>query len=135
MNVSRCIELHNEILRHGWAYAGHDPSQFEAAAKPWMSYFGDDGLAILPDLVPELGQFLRQARIIFDEPDESGGYSFFFWVNNLAVPGNMFEFEVMWEMVLDVHYNEMLEEGEYEPKRFMVLYTLNQLAGHNVGLV
>ncbi|KAJ4365766.1 hypothetical protein N0V83_008386 [Neocucurbitaria cava] len=54
MNVERCIELHNEILRYGWVNSGHDVSQFETAAKPWMSFFGDDGLAILPDLAPEL---------------------------------------------------------------------------------
>ena len=135
MNVERCIELHNEILRHGWVKSGHDPSQFETADKPWMNYLGDDELAILPDFIPKLGQFLQQARIIFDKPDESGGYSFFFWVDNLAAPGNMFEYEEMWEMWLDMHYDGMPPKREYEPKRFMVLYTLNQLASHVVGLV
>jgi len=132
MNVERCIELHNEILCLGWVNSGHNRSQFETVAKPWMNYFGDGELAILPDLAPELGHFLQQARIIFNEPDESGGYSFFFWVDNLAAPGNLFEFEEMWEMNLD---HEMHLKREYEVKRYLVLYTLNQLAHHNVGLV
>src|SRR3954452_22858279 len=98
MNVERCIELHNEILRHGFVNSGHDSSQFEKATEPWISYFGNRGRAILSDITPELGQFLQQARIIFTEPGEDGPYSFFFWVNNLAVPEEIFEYEDMFEM-------------------------------------
>lgn len=135
MNVERCIELHNEILRHGWVNSGHDPSQFETAAKPWISDFGDNGRAMLSDLTPELGQFLQQARVISREPGESGAYSFFFWVKNLAAPGDMFELEELWEMWTDgVAYDE-IPMREYETKRFLVLYNLNLLASHYVGLV
>ncbi|KAJ4346148.1 hypothetical protein N0V95_005651 [Ascochyta clinopodiicola] len=101
MNVERCIELHNEILRHGWVHSGHDISQFETVARSWMSHFGDDELGILSDLVPEIREFLQQARIILDEPDKSGGFSLFFWVDNLAAPGNIFAFEEQLEMALD----------------------------------
>lgn len=135
MNVERCIELHNEILRYGWVNSGHDLSQFETAAKPCMSFFGDDGLAILPDLAPELGQFLQQVRVLFNEPEVSRGYSFFFWVDNLAHPGDMFRYEEMWEMSLDFHYEGMPAKREYEVRRFILLYPLNQLVSHHVGLV
>lgn len=135
MNVERCIELHNKILRHGWVHSGHDISQFETVARSWMSHFGDDELGILPDLVPEVRQFLQQARIVFNEPDKSGGFSFFFWVDNLAAPGNFFAVEEMVEMALDPVDDTVPVKCEYEEKRFLLLYTLNQLASHNVGLL
>jgi hypothetical protein len=136
MNVERCVKLHNEILLHGWVNSGHDLSQFEIFAKPWMSYFGDDELEILPDLVPELQQFLHEARVIFEDPDKCGGaFSFFFWVDNLAAPGNMFEYDEMWDMTLDCNYDVEPLRCEFEANRFMVLYSLNQLASHVVGLV
>ena len=136
MNVERCIEIHNEILRYGWVNSGHNASQFEVAAKPWISYFGDNGRAMLSDLTSELGQFLQQARVLFNEPGELGAYSFFFWIDNLAAPGNMFEQEEMWEMWTDDAAGDKFPpKREYETKRFLVLYTLNQLASHHVGLV
>jgi hypothetical protein len=135
MNVERCIELHNEILLHGWVSSGHDIFRFEAVAKSWMSHFGDDELGILPDLVPEIRRFLQQARIISDDPGKSCGFSFFFWVNNLTVPGNFFEFEDMLEMALDPADDTLHMKCEYEEKRFLLLYTLNQLASHNIGLL
>ncbi|KAH6621816.1 hypothetical protein C7974DRAFT_211571 [Boeremia exigua] len=134
MNVERCIKLHNEILRHGWVHSGHNISQFETVARSWMSHFGDDE-GILANLVPEIRQFLQQAQIILSEPDKAGGFSFFFWVNNLAAPGNLFGFEEMVEMVLDPVDDTVPMKCEYKEKRFILLYTLNQLASHNVGLL
>jgi hypothetical protein len=136
MNVERCIKLHNEILLHGWTNSGHDLSQFEIFAKPWMSYFGDDELGVLPGLVPELRQFLQEARFIPGDPDKCGGpFHFFFWVDNLAAPGNLFEYEESWDMMLDSkHGNEPLR-CEYEANRFIVLYSLSLLESHVVGLV
>lgn len=58
-----------------------------------MSRLGDNEVRILPDLVPEFRQALEQARMIFNEPDKSGGFFFFFWVANLAAPGNSFKLE------------------------------------------
>jgi hypothetical protein len=100
-----------------------------------MDYFGDDELGVLPDLVPELSRFLQEARVIFDEPDKHGVLSFFFWVDNLAAPGNMFEYEEMWEILLDIDHDEEPMKCKFETQRFLVLYSLNPLASHVVGLV
>lgn len=130
MNVERCVELHNEILRHGWTHSGHDLAQFETAAIPWYSCFYENELRTFSDLVPELRQFLQEARMITDVEC----YNFFFWVSGPANLEYMFEFEEMWECALDED-NEKEPSLEYEKKRYILLYPLNQLASHQVGLL
>lgn len=85
--------------------------------------------------MPEIRRFLQQAQIIFSEPDKAIRFHFFFWVNNLAAPGNLFAFEEMVQMALDPVDDTTLLRCEYEKKRFLLLYTLNQLASHSVGLL
>ncbi|KAJ8114716.1 hypothetical protein OPT61_g3468 [Boeremia exigua] len=100
-----------------------------------MSHFGNDKLEVLPNLVPEIQHFLQEARIILDEPNKLGGFSFFYWVNNLASPGNLFQCEEIVELALDPGDDTLHMKCEYKKRRFVLLYTLNQLASHSVGIL
>ena len=118
MNVDRCIALHNEILRHGWVGSGRSVESLESSCQTWFDTFSDAAEAVRADLAPDLVQFLQHARVICD-PEAKVDLFFFYWVQNLADPGFMFEQEDDWP-----------EEG-----RLLVLYAMSNFTGHFCGLV
>jgi hypothetical protein len=98
MDVERCVVLHNEILQHGWIGSGRSPDQLAANCTHWFDYYGAKAEAVRPSLDPDLIIFLERALLPNVEE-----FSFFYWVNSLAGPDYMFEFECLslmgvWQM-------------------------------------
>jgi len=76
MQVERCVELHNQILRYGWIGSGNSPDLFEANCKIWDHAHGAEAEAVYPHLVPDLVKFLKHARIAYIP--ETKQHSFFY---------------------------------------------------------
>jgi hypothetical protein len=126
MTVERCVVLHNEILQHGWIGSGRSPDQLAANCTHWFDYYGAKAEAVRPNLDPDLIIFLERALLPNVEE-----FSFFYWVNSLAGPEYMFEFE------LSFSYGGMAdaEDAEEWGERFVVLYAMNDFGSHRLGLV
>jgi hypothetical protein len=81
--------------------------------------YGAEAETFRSKLAPDLVEFLKHARIIYDA--ETGRDLFFFyWVQNLASPEFMLELE---------------ECFEDEPGRCLVLYAMSNFNGHFCGLM
>lgn len=129
MEVERCIELHNEILRHGWIGSGRSPDIFEANCPKWTNYYGADAEAVRSNLSPDLANFLKQARIPV-VPDAE--FSFSYWVSDLAEPGFLFDFEQQFAS----HGDDAAGADDDDwGKRFVLLYAMNDFGSHRLGLV
>jgi hypothetical protein len=129
MEVERCIELHNEILRHGWIGSGRSPNIFEANCPKWSDHYGADAEAVRSDLSPDLADFLKQARIPVVPNAE---FSFSYWVSDLAGPELLFEFEELFA----IHGDDAAWAGDDDlGKRFVLLYSMNDFGSHRLGLV
>lgn len=127
MNVERCIELHNEIVKHGWIGSGRDPETLNSQCKTWFELHGEEAETARSDLSPDLIQFLEQAQIPYGREGESC-LEFFYWASGLSDPGYMFEFEEMlWEDC---------EMEEDDRKTRLVLYGAGHFdTGHICGLM
>lgn len=131
MNVERCVHLHNEILQIAWTGSGRSLDRFAEETKTWFEAYGDDASSALPDLDSEVTQFLQQARVVSPQREPT----FFYWVDDLAYPEFMFEFEEHFASELDFQYEGEPEKRDYEPNRYIVLYGLTHLDSHSLGLV
>ena len=89
MNVERCIELHNEIVQHGWVGSGRSPETLTSQSKSWFQLHGEKAEAARSDLSAELIQFLEQAQDPYAQESETC-LSFFHWVSGLSGPSYMF---------------------------------------------
>jgi hypothetical protein len=92
-----------------------------AQLQEWLDTFGEEAEAVRGDLVPDLVEFLEQARFVYDWEHEVH-LSFFYWVQNLASPDFKFEMQKY----------EQEKEGE---TRYLVLYAMNNFTGHFYGLM
>jgi hypothetical protein len=122
MDVDKCVELHNKILKHGWVHSGKTIEDFEQNCQTWFEYHGEQAEAISDLLSPDLIAFLEQAY----EIDCEDGHSFFYFVSGLSGPGNIQE-------QMEVLNSACEEEGE---TRYVLLYVMNYSFGsHPVGLM
>ncbi|CAN9232060.1 unnamed protein product [Alternaria alternata] len=71
MNVERCIELHNEIVQHGWVGSGRSPETLTSQSKSWFQLHGEKAEAARSDLSAELIQFLEQAQDPYAQESET----------------------------------------------------------------
>jgi hypothetical protein len=126
MDVERCIELHNQILRYGWIGSGRSPDLFEVSCRTWDDYHGTEAAAVHSNLTPDLVKFLKHARIA--DIAETTEFSFFYCVNDLASPGLMFDTE---ETFVAQGYEEDQDWGG----RYLNLYTMNDFGSHRLGLM
>lgn len=130
MQVERCVELHNEILHHGWIGSGRSADTFEASCPRWFDYFGTQAEAVRNDLAPDLVEFLKQARIpVLPSGSE---FSFSYWVYSLTGPGSMFESP---ETFTIHEYDAADADDKYWEKRFVLLYWMNDFGSHRLGLM
>ncbi|KAF1954369.1 hypothetical protein CC80DRAFT_493852 [Byssothecium circinans] len=114
LNVHRCVELHNEILRIGWQGLGHDSQDFNPPN--WFQTHGEKAEAVREHLSTDLIKFLEQAGGPLD-------WSFHWYVYGLADPESMF----FWE--------EILHWKSERKHRFLTLYLANDITSHQVGVV
>jgi hypothetical protein len=120
MDVDKCVALHNKILRLGYLGAGKSIEQFEQECIPWLDRFGDEIDEVSEKLSPDLIAFLEGACIGGDK------HTFFFYVDGLHAPGNLFE---MVECINSVSSDD-------DETRFVALYGMNLFpASHLCGLV
>ena len=80
LNVSRCVELHNEIVRLGWEGMGRKSEDFQP--EPWFEHYGKDAEKASKELSKELTMFLKGAHKV---PDEQ---YFHYYVSALLYPGD-----------------------------------------------
>jgi hypothetical protein len=118
MDVERCIALHNEILLYAWINAGRSPESFESECTTWLDVFSDEAEATRAAFIPDVVRFLEGARM--SDPNDM---SFFYWVNGLAGPEYMLEFDI----------EGADDEGWTE--RYIVLYMMNSFVSHGCGVV
>jgi hypothetical protein len=118
MNVERCIELHDEILRLGWVGSGRSLESLESTCKTWFDLHGDEAEAFRSKLAPDLIRFLEHARTMHDAKSGEDLF-FFYWVQNVASPEFMFE----------------MEDGFPEDGTYLVLYAMSNFTGHICGLM
>ena len=111
MNVERCVALHNEILTIGWMGRGRDP---EDLGQSWFDFHGDGANEVRGKLSPDLVAFLEHAWEVDD-------HSFFYYVNGLHHPANLF--------------TNNLHDKQSKTPRYVTLYAANDLAEHVDGLV
>ncbi|KAF7675694.1 hypothetical protein GT037_006413 [Alternaria burnsii] len=116
MNVERCIELHNEIVQHGWIGSGRSPETLTSQSKSWFQLHGGKAEAARSDLSAELIQFLEQAQ------------------DPLSGPGYMFEFEdLLWPCDYEARTGEKQKDIR---RRRLVLYQAGHFGtGHTCGLI
>lgn len=113
MNVDRCVQLHNDIVRLGWEALGRNTP---VEPTTWFERHGEGAKSVISSLSDDLVAFLKQAH----EVDE--GRSFFYYVNGLNYPGGLFEFY-------------KISPLRTSPTRYVQLYVANNIASHPVGLM
>jgi hypothetical protein len=114
MEVDRCVELHNEIVRLGWEGLGRDASSRPPAT--WFEFYGAEAETVRGSLSDDVKAFLEQAHQVGE------GQSLFYYVGALSHPSLIFDF------------NE-LAFLEASPTRYVLLYIANNIAAHPMGLV
>lgn len=80
LNVSRCVDLHNEIVRLGWEGMRREPEDFQP--KSWFEHHGKEAEKASKKLSKELISFLRGAHHV---PEEQ---YFHYYVSALLYPGD-----------------------------------------------
>lgn len=120
MDVQRCVNLHNEILLHGWTQSGNSAETFESNCKTWYDSDPAEAENVRSDLTSDLFDFLRQAR----QPPVGQYFHFFYYVHSLYHPNRMYIDYERWQY--DV------EEGN--KKRYVTLYGAPSVQSHPQGL-
>ncbi|KAI1377157.1 hypothetical protein F4677DRAFT_417534 [Hypoxylon crocopeplum] len=112
----RCAALHNKLVEHAWVAEGRSLDEFER--RSFFQHYGEDANEIMDRLDQSLVSFL-ESIIVSDELPP-----FFFWVECISPPAEMFSVQ------------EMFQEYEEEPNRFLTLYATNPgLGEHPLGLI
>lgn len=137
MDIERCVELHNKILRHGYIGTGKDPNEFGTHGLPcrYLSRYIDTLEDVSDDISDDLLAFFSQARTSPDHPttyDESGhlpaNRSFAFHPLDSGLPGPR---ALSGDTETWIHDVEPGNE-----KIYLTLYHPNSDAGsHPLGLV
>ncbi|KAK6844433.1 hypothetical protein PG995_014543 [Apiospora arundinis] len=130
MDYVRCAELHNRILEIGWARPGKqltigdgtDNKNHPGAHVPqkhpnWFQHWGKRAEAMRPRLSQDLTAFLERAWVSGDD------HSFFFYVNDLTPPNEMWAHE------------ENFVRNPDDIDRYLTLYSANVYSSHPDGLV
>ncbi|CAI6230105.1 unnamed protein product [Periconia digitata] len=110
LDVDRCVDLHNEIVRLGWEGSGRDYQDFVP------THWKDDSEEARKTLNPDLMSFLQRA-------DYSPEHSFHFWASGLFNLENMFFWDSLFQHKIE------------EEKRFVNLYHATSIWSHQVGIV
>jgi hypothetical protein len=71
MDVDKCVELHNKILKHGWLRSGKTIEDFEQKRQTWFDQHGDQAEAVAELLSPDLIAFLEGAYTVDCEYDHT----------------------------------------------------------------
>ncbi|KAI2629289.1 hypothetical protein GGS26DRAFT_560121 [Hypomontagnella submonticulosa] len=112
----RCAALHNKLVEHAWVAEGRPLDELER--RSYFQRYGEDANEVRGRLDQSLVSFL-ESIIVSDELP-----AFFFWVEDISSPADMFSVQ------------QMFQEFEGEPNRFLTLYNTNLgLGGHSLGLV
>jgi hypothetical protein len=119
MDVDKCVELHNKILKHGWLESGKTTEDFERDCKTWFDHWSEEADALRNTLSPDLVAFLERAYVTNTD------HSFFYYVDGLWSPNMLIEEATI--------FNECYSEDD--PTRYIVLYAMNDFASHQVGLM
>lgn len=133
MNVSRRIELHNEIVRLGWEGMGRSPDDFHP--QTWFEHHGQVAQNARGKLSPDLVAFLGGAY----ELERSGELYFHYYVTALMTPGEgMFALldgmcSSRWVNTYDQHHGQVQEASGLG--RYVRLYFANNLSSHPEGLM
>lgn len=117
MNVTRCIELHNEIVRLGWLGMGHSLEDFQP--RTWFEHYGQAAQDVRGELSANVVAFLEGAWELQD-----GDQSFYWYADGLVKPGD--------DMFGDLDFEQRLDSGV---GRFLKLYSAHDFVGHAEGLM
>ncbi|KAI1127280.1 hypothetical protein F5Y10DRAFT_292871 [Nemania abortiva] len=116
LDYERCAKLHNRLVEHAWVSDGRLLDDLER--RSFFEHYGDEANDIVDRLDPSLVAFLKSIIVPEDAPP------FFFWVRGIAPPAEIFSAD------------EMFQDYEAEPGRFLTLYTTNcGLGEHSLGLI
>ncbi|KAL5371630.1 hypothetical protein DPSP01_014129 [Paraphaeosphaeria sporulosa] len=132
MNVSRCIELHNEIVRLGWEGMGRLPEDFHP--QTWFEHHGQAAQNVRGKLSSELIAFLEGAY----EMSDSSQY-FHYYASALMAPGDdMFAFldgicSPRWVNQYEQHHGQ-LQDGSGLGRYIRLYFAVNH-SSHPEGLI
>jgi hypothetical protein len=115
MDVGRCVELHNEIVRLGWEGLGRKIEDFER--RSWFDFHGTGAEGIRGSLTSDVINFLERAHEVDDEQ------SFSYYVAGLNYPDRLIASDVA------------ILAGEENPTRYLVLYIANDIPSHQLGVM
>jgi hypothetical protein len=131
MNVTRCIELHNEIVRLGWEGMGRSPEDFHP--QTWFEHHGQAAQTARGKFSPDLVAFLQGA---FEVESRA---NFHYYATALLYPGdNMFAFidsvcSPTWVSEYEQHHGDLQEVAG--AGRYVRLYFASSLSSHPEGLM
>jgi hypothetical protein len=131
MNVTRCIELHNEIVRLGWEGMGRSPDDFHP--QTWFEHHGQAAQTARTSLSPDLVAFLQGAYEV------TSSTNFHYYASALLYPGDdMFAFldgacSPTWVSQYDQHQGGLHTVAGLG--RYVRLYFANSLSSHPEGLM
>ncbi|KAF2450979.1 hypothetical protein P171DRAFT_348907 [Karstenula rhodostoma CBS 690.94] len=132
MNVSRCIELHNEIVCLGWEGMGRSAEDFHPPT--WFEHHGQAVRKARGKLSSDLIAFLEGAYETVD-PNQY----FHYYASALMAPGDdMFAFvdgicSPRWVNMYEQHHGQLEEVSGLG--RYVRLYFANNLSSHPEGLI
>ncbi|KAJ4353614.1 uncharacterized protein N0V89_005344 [Didymosphaeria variabile] len=136
MNVARCIELHNKIVRLGWEAMNQDPQDFHP--QTWFEHHGQAAQNARRKLSSDLVAFLQGAYEIPESKQQYGVQNFHYYATALMYPGDdMFALldglcSPSWVNQYEQHHGNLDGGGL---GRYVRLYWANNLASHPEGLI
>ena len=132
LNVTGCIQLHNEIVRLGWEGMGYSPADFKP--QTWFEFHGEKAEKTSGELSKELQVFLKGA---YEMPPRQ---TFHYYVGGLLSPGgDIFAFidhvcgYKEYQVNMYSGYHRRLESRKLA--RYVRLYWATNLASHPEGLM
>ncbi|KAL1608035.1 hypothetical protein SLS60_002974 [Paraconiothyrium brasiliense] len=137
MNVARCIELHNEIVRLGWEGMGQAPEDFHP--KTWFEHHGGAAQKARRKFSSDLVQFLQGAYEVPESNQQHGVQYFHYYATALLSPGDdMFALldglcKPTWVNQYEQHHGNLKDGGGLG--RYVRLYYANNLVSHPEGLI
>ncbi|KAL5416404.1 hypothetical protein PMIN04_008178 [Paraphaeosphaeria minitans] len=132
MNVSRCIKLHNEIVRLGWQGMGRSTEDFHP--KTWFEHHGQAAQSVRGKLSTSLVAFLEGAY----EMQDPNQY-FHYYASALMAPGDdMFAFldgicSPRWVNQYEQHHGQLQQVSGLG--RYIRLYFAVNHSSHPEGLI